>query len=165
MILLLLLLSAATALGRLEETVQEIETRYGKALKGVVPESPATVAGLYEKNGFRITVGFFQNKVYYEKFQKIDPEKANSFLEISNMERESLLKANCKGCDWVGTVLEKHMILENRIVYETTSIRSDGLARATYDTDSRILVVRSLQVEKQQEVDEKKREQENLKGF
>jgi hypothetical protein len=57
-------------------------------------------------------------------------------------------------------------------VYETTYDRSDGLAKATYDSRSRILAVRSLQVEKQVQEDEKrrqeeeaKRQRETLKGF
>jgi hypothetical protein len=164
-VLLFFLLPVITAQARLDETIQEIETRYGKPLKGVNAESPATVAGVYEKNGFRITVGFYQNRAYYEKFQKVDPKKANSFLEISDTERSALLKANCKGCNWVGNVLEKRLLLEGRTVYETTYNRSDGLATSTYDTDSKTLVVRSLQVELQKQADEKKRQQENLKGF
>lgn len=166
-ILLCFLLSAATAQARLDETVKEIDARYGKPLKGLTPESPATVAGLYQKNGFLITVGFYQNKAYYEKFQKIDPKKPNSFLVISDIERESLLKANCKGCDWVGHNTEEPSFDAGHLgsIVKTTYDRSDGLAHADYDNHSMILVVRSLAVEKQKEANEKKRQQENLKGF
>jgi hypothetical protein len=166
-ILFCLLLSAATAQARLDETVKDIETRYGKPLQGVKAESPATVAGLYVKNGFRVTVGFYQNKVYYEKFQKLDPKKPNSYLEINDTERESLLKANCKGCDWVGHNAEEPSFDGGHFgsIVKTTYDRSDGLAHANYDNHSMILVVRSLVYEKQKEADEKRRQQENLKGF
>ena len=174
-ILLCLLLSAATAYARLDETVKEIEARYGKPLKGVIPESPATIAGLYEKNGFRITVGFYQDKDCYEKLQKIDPKKPKSFPEIDEEERMALLRANCKGCDWIErprvkdktTDTENHrgMFLATIDVTHSAYDRSDGNAIATYDDHSRVLVFRSLQAEKQKEAEEKKRQMENLKGF
>src|SRR5437870_700320 len=93
-----LVLTAFSVQARIDETVQEVEGRYGKAIKGIKPEGPATVAGLYQKNGFRIIVGFCQGKSYYELFQKLDPKNPNTFLEISQTEQIVLLKANCQGC-------------------------------------------------------------------
>jgi hypothetical protein len=176
-ILLCLLLSAATAQARLDESVQEIAARYGKPLKGVIAESPATVAGLYEKNGFRIVVGFYQDKDCYEKLQKIDPKKPNSFLQIEEEERIALLKANCKGCDWVEQPRVKDttpdttdkrgmgIFLSTVEVTHYTYNRSDGNATATYDDHSKVFTFRSLQAQKQKEAEEKKRQLENLKGF
>ena len=162
-ILFCLLLSAATAQARLDETVKEIEVRYGKPLKGVIPESPATVAGVYEKNGFRIIVGFYQDKDCYEKLQKIDPKKTNSFQDINEEERVALLKANCKSCDWIEKprVKDKTKDTQNKSgiflsfieVTHYTYDRSEGNATATYDDHSMVLVIRSLTAEKQKEAD------------
>jgi hypothetical protein len=173
---------------RLDETVQEIEARYGKVLKGVKAEYPATVAGLYQTNGFLITVGFYQNKSYYEQFQKIYPKKPNLIQPITEDERVILLKANCKRCDWKerNPVTEqrevksakkdndilKQMFPEHIQIIHYAYDRSDGLAVAAYDDHSLTLVIRSLVVEKQQEEakkkvedEEKKRQAEKLKGF
>lgn len=163
-ILLFLLLSAATAQARLDETVQQIEARYGKPLKGVVPENPATVAGLYEKNGFRITVGFYQNKVCYEKLQKVDPKNPNSFVEISETERDSLLQVNCNGCSWKGHAQETFSP-DGRSYYVTTYKTANGPVSAIYDGDKKVFTVRSLVVEQQNSQIEKREQQENLKGF
>src|SRR5664280_3485397 len=95
-----LLLLAIPAYARIDETVQEIQTSYGKPLKGIKPESPATVAGIYETNGFRIVVGFYRDKSYYEQFQKVYPKKTSLIQAITEDERVILLKANCKGCNW-----------------------------------------------------------------
>jgi hypothetical protein len=155
-----LLLVTTTAYARLGETVQEVETRYGKPLRNFKSESPATVAKVYEKNGFRIIVGFYQDKSYYEQFWKPDPKKPNSFLPISETERETLLRANCAGCQW-----EKNtpIFTSGGDYYETTYNRSDGLVRATYDDGAGRLMftIRSLQ----KEIEDKQREKENLKGF
>src|ERR1017187_9069927 len=95
-LLLCFLLLAVPAHARLGETTEQIEARYGKPIKATKPESPATDAEVYEKNGFQITVGFYEGKSYYEQFRKIDPQKPNSFLEITETERNRLLKANEK---------------------------------------------------------------------
>jgi len=182
------LLSAATCYARLDETVPEIEFRYGKARKGVNPEYPATVAGLYYTNAFWITVGFFQNKSYYEKFQKIDPKKPGAFQEITQDEQVAILTKNCKGCDWRerqpvteqrevkpaenGKDMFKQMFPEHIQVIHRAYDRSDGLAVATYDDQSLTLLIKSLVVEQQEEeakkkreMEEKKRQAESLKGF
>jgi hypothetical protein len=156
---------AVPVYGRLDETIQEIEARYGKPLKGVTPESPATIAGLYQKNGFQITVGFYEGKAYYEQYQKIDPQKPNSFLRISYAEQETLLKANCKGCNWTGNhteIIDADSGVKNS---DTAYDRSDGLAKALYRDNTGILRIRSVKFEKQKEADDKERQQKNLKGF
>src|ERR1039457_4135935 len=93
-ILLCFLLLAVPAYARLDETTEQIQARYGKPLSDIKPESPATVARVYEKNGFRIAVGFYEGKSYYEQFRKIDPQKPNSFLEITQTEQNRLREAN-----------------------------------------------------------------------
>jgi hypothetical protein len=103
-VILCLVLVIPCCFARLGETVTEIEVRYGKPLKGVKPECPATVAGVYAKPGFQIVVGFRQGKSYYEKIHKLDPQNPKALAEISNDEQEILLKANCSGCNWTGQV-------------------------------------------------------------
>ena len=61
-LLLCLLLSAIPAYARLGETTEQIEARYGKPIQATKPESPATDAEVYEKNGFQITVGYFERR-------------------------------------------------------------------------------------------------------
>ena len=163
-ILLFFLLSAATAHARLDETVKEIEARYGKPLKGVKAESPATVAGLYEKNGLRITVGFCQDKSCYEQFRKIDPKNPNSYVELSETERSQLIDANCKGCSWHGHA-EPMTASDGGIYYLSTYKLSNELVSAVYDGDKKVFTIRSLVVENQNAEIERKRQQENLKGF
>jgi hypothetical protein len=163
-VLLCFLFLAVSAQARLGETVQEIENRYGKPLKGVKAETPASVAGVYEKNGFRIIVGFYQNKSYYEQISKIDPEKPSSCLEISEAARGSLLQLNCKGCSWKGHAQETFSP-DGRSYYVTTYKPSSELVAAVYDGDKKVFTIRLLVVEKQNEADEQKRERENLKGF
>lgn len=172
-VLLCFLLLAIPAYARIGETVQEIQTRYGKALKGVKAEYPATVAGIYEKNGFSIIVGFYQNKSYYEQFKKIDLTKKAPALPIDQLEQETLLKANCSGCNWTGHVTGKEGFGGFSLgKHETVYDRSDGLAKATYNDKTMTLVIRSVMVEnqdeenkKKREADEKKRQQEGLKDF
>lgn len=172
--LLFLFLLAMPSYARIDETVQEIQTRYGKPLRGVKVEYPATVAGLYQKNGFQIVVGFYQNKSYYEQFRKIDPKTKMPSLPISQTEQETLLKANCSGCNWTGHVNNVTIggIEIPNAPHETLYDRSDGNAKAIYKDQTRTLIIRSLVVEKQdeqnkptREVEEKKRQRENLKGF
>jgi len=163
-VLFCFLVLSASAFARLDETVPDIEARYGKPLKGVKAESPATVAGLYEKNGLRITVGFCQNKSCYEQFQKPDPKNPNSYLELSETERSQLIDANCKGCGWHGHA-EPMTTSDGRIYYLTTYKLSNELVSAVYDGDKKVFTIRSLVVEHQNAEIEKKRQQENLKGF
>lgn len=169
--LLFLFLLALPATARIDETVQEIQTRYGKALKGVKAEYPVTVAGLYQKNDFQITVGFYQGKSYYEQFQKIDPKTRTPSLPISQTEQEALLKANCSGCNWTGHVNQSFRFGEGTLS-ETVYDRSDNQAKAIYSEKTKTLSIRSVVVEKQdeenkkaRETEEKKRQAENLKGF
>ena len=147
-LLLCFLLLAAPAFARLGETTEQIEARYGKSTKAAKPESPATDAKVYEKNGFRIAVGFYEGKSYYEQFRKIDPQKPNSFLEITETERNRLAKANA-------------LVGYNPLQYVNRSF--DGRSEAIYD--SQVFTIRSLRVENQKEADEKKREADKLKDF
>ena len=144
-ILLCFLLLAVPACARLGETSEQIEARYGKPIKATKPESPATDAEVYEKNGFQITVGYYEGKSYYERFLKSDPENSKSFAEITETERNCIAKAN-------GLIPEKNKY-----------ISWDRLSEGRYSQFS--LTIRSLRVEKQKEADEKKREEENLKDF
>ena len=114
------LLLAATSQARLNETVQEIEARYGKVIKSVKPEYTATAARVYQKNGFRITVGFYNNGSCYEQFQKVDPKNPNAVLEISETERDSLLQLNCNGCSGKGKLSSELIV---------TSSSSDSIRR------------------------------------
>src|ERR1017187_1525179 len=163
-ILFCFLLLSATAYARLDETVPEIEARYGKPLNGVKAESPATVAGVYEKNGLRITVGFCQNKSCYEQFQKPDPKNPNSYVELSETERSQLIDANCKGCAW-HEHSEPLTASDGRIYYLSTYKLSNDLVSAINDGDKKVFTIRSLVVENQNAEIEKKRQQESLKGF
>ena len=156
-LLLCLLLSAIPAYARLGETTEQIEARYGKPIQATKPESPATDAEVYEKNGFQITVGYFERRSCYEQFRKVDPDKPNSLLEITETERDWLRKANKldPGFRVTAPDNDKHM----RWQFYSSDRQSEG----TYD--SKVLTIRLLRVEPQKEVDEKKREIENLKGF
>ena len=169
-LLLCLLLLAVPAHARLDETTEQIEARYGKPLSDIKPESPATVARVYEKNGFRIAVGFYEGKSYYEQFQKVDPEKPNSFLEITQTERGWLLKANAT-YQWVNELdtqrrvpfsrpIESHPIESHRPGERDSS---GNMAKATYR--DKVFTICSLRVESQKAADEKKRLEENLKDF
>jgi len=142
---------------RLGETIQQIEARYGKPLKGMATEYPATVAGVYAKPGFQIVVGFRQNKSYYEKIQKIDPQNPKAFADINAEEQVILLKANCSGCNWQGQPTAAVDVLGTTQFTVTTYNRSDGLAKAVYDTRTKVLTIRLLEVEK---ADEAKRKQQ-----
>jgi hypothetical protein len=150
-LLLFLLFLTVPAYARLDETTEQIEARYGKPLNDIKPESPATAANVYEKNGFHITVGFYEGKSYYEQFRKIDP-----LLDITQTEQNCLLKANGMQGLWRrgaqnGTGLEGHNIAPNR------------QAEAIYAL--KVFTIRSLRVENQKEADEMKREADNLKDF
>lgn len=151
-LLLCLLLLTVPAYARLDETTEQIEARYGKPLSDIKPESPATVARVYEKNGFHITVGFYEGKSYYEQFQKVDPQKPNLFLQITDTERKYLLQAN-------------HMLWTNHMQTDRGTIwmSPDGQAEAVDGNQE--FTIRSLRVEKQREADKKKREEDNLKDF
>ena len=148
-LLLFLLFLTVPAYARLDETTEQIEARYGKPLSDIKPENPATAANVYEKNGFHITVGFYEGKSYYEQFRKIDPQKPNSFLEITETERNRLAKAN-------------DVVAYHPLQYVN---RSDPHGRSEAIYDSQVFTIRSLRVEKQKEADEKKRLEENLKDF
>ncbi len=175
-LLLCFLLLAVPAYARLDETTEQIEARYGKPLSDMKPESPATVARVYEKNGFRIAVGFYEGKSYYEQFQKIDPQKPNSFLEITETERNWLLLAN-DTYQWgnlytqtsapfsspiVSRPPESHPI-PSRPPSERYWYSSGNTAEATYR--DKVFTICSLRVESQKAADEKKRLEENLKDF
>jgi hypothetical protein len=144
-LLLCFLLLAVPAHARLGETTQQIEARYGKPIRATKPESPATDAQVYEKNGFRITVGYYEGKSYYEQYQKIDPKNPNLPVEISETERNWLAKAN-------------GLFPEN-----DKYISWDKLSEGRYTLFA--LTIRSLRVEKQREAEEKKWLEENLKEF
>ena len=128
------------------------------------PESPATVARVYEKNGFRIAVGFYEGKSLYEQFQKVDPQKPNAFLEITETERNWLRKAN-DTYQWVTLDMQGsvpfHRPIESRPPSEMYS--SGNMAKATYR--DKVFTICSLRVESQKAADEKKRLEENLKDF
>lgn len=158
------LVLSTSAFARLDETVQEVEARYGKPLKGAKAESPATIAGLYEKNGLRITIGFCQDKSCYEQFQKIDPKNPKSYVELSETERSQLIDANCKGCGWHGHA-EPMTASDGRMYYLTTYKLTNELVSAVYDDDKKVFTIRSLVEANQNAEIEKKRQLENLKGF
>ena len=153
-ILLCFLLLAVPAYARLWETTQQIEARYGKPIKATKPESPATDAEVYEKNGFQITVGYYDGKSYYEEFRKPELNKPGHLQEITETERLYLLKAN--------HISEGYRALGNGhegIYYQAY----DGQPEAIYE--NRVFTIRSFQVENQKDAEERKREQENLKDF
>ena len=151
--LLCFLLLAVPAYARIGETTQQIEARYGKSIETTRPKCPATVAELYDKNGFRIMVGFYEGKSYYEEFQKIDPEKPNSYLEITETERSWLLKANEK---FRFSPLGSTMVTaqDGTQHEEWRYVSLDRQAEAIYGL--KVFAIRSLRVEKQKEADEKK---------
>lgn len=160
--LLFLLFLTVPALARLGETPQQIEARYGKPLETAKPDSPATNAEVYAKNGFRIEVGFYEGKSYYEQFRRIDPQEPNSLLEITETEREWLLNAN--DAPYKGRWSSAVSPLQNGASQEEATYKHiDGWLVATYR--KRVFTIRSLRFEKQMEADEKKRQQENLKDF
>jgi hypothetical protein len=158
------LLLAATSQARLYETVEQIEARYGKAVKSVKPEFTATAARVYQKNGFRITVGFHNNGSCYEQFQKVDPKNPNAVLEISEAERDSLLQLNCNGCSGRAHAQETFSP-DGRSYYLTTYKLSNELVTAVYDGDKKVFTIRSLIVDTENAEVEKKRQRENLKDF
>ena len=162
-ILLCFLLLAVPVHARLGELTQQIEARYGKPLEATKPESPATNAEVYEKNGFRITVGFYEGKSYYEQFQKVDPQKPNSFLEITETEREWLLNRNDQHV-WSHFVKplsqsQNGVAREEEVIY----VSLNRQMQAIYGL--KVFTIRSLQFEKQKGADEKKQLEENLKDF
>ena len=173
-LLLCFLLLAVPAYARLDETTEQIEARYGKPLSDMKPESPATVARVYEKNGFHIAVGFYEGKSLYEQFQKVDPQKPNAFLEITETERNWLLKAN-DTYQWdnlytqtsvpFSSPIESRPIESRPIPHRQPSERysSGMMAKATYR--DKVFTICSLRVESQKAADEKKRLEENLKDF
>jgi hypothetical protein len=150
-LLLFLLFLTVPAYARLDETTEQIEARYGKPLSDIKPESPATAAKVYEKNGFHITVGYYEGKSYYEQFRKIDP-----FFNITKMEQNCLLKANGMQGLWQTGA-------QNVTALEWHNIAPNGQAEAIYAL--KVFTIRSIRVENQKEVDEKKREADNLKDF
>lgn len=66
------LMCVASSDARLGESAKEIAIRYGKPLKGSQPTKPASIEGLYTKNGFFIKVGFDGDKALYEIFARSD---------------------------------------------------------------------------------------------
>lgn len=158
------LLSALPVQARLYETIQKIETRYGKPIKTVKPEYTATSAALYETNGFRIIVGFYKDSSCYEQFQKPDPKNPKTPLEISETERAAVLQANCPGCSWHGHAQETFSA-DGRSYYLTTYKLSNEFVTAVYDGDKKSFTIRSLVIDSLNGESEKKRQQENLKDF
>jgi hypothetical protein len=158
------LLLAATSQARLFETVEQIESRYGKPIKPIKPEYTATSASLYETNGFRIIVGFYKDSSCYEQFQKPDPENPKTPLEISETERAALIQANCPGCSWHGHAQETFSP-DGRSYYLSTYKLSNEFVTAVYDGDKKLFTIRSLIIDTLNAESEKKRQQENLKGF
>jgi hypothetical protein len=121
---------------------------------------------VYENNGFRIEVGFYEGKYYYEQFRKLDPQNPNSLLEITETERNWLLGANEEPLHgpskWYRQILEsppQNGATHYKDVYEY----DERNRKATYDW--KVLTIRSLQVENHKKADEKKRLEENLKDF
>jgi hypothetical protein len=150
-LLLCLLLLTVPAYARLGETTQQIEARYGKPIKATKPESPATDAEVYEKNGFEITVGYYEGKSYYEEFRKPETKEPRHLQQITTTELNCLLKANQISASYsAGGAPE-------------TLRSNDGQVEANYR--SQVFTIRYLRFEKQKEADEKKREEDNLKDF
>ena len=81
--ILLLFLLCAPAFGRLGETKDECEKRYGKPVF-----IDGTVAR-YHKNGFKIVIMFVDDKACSLGFGHIDPVE-----KISKIERDGIVKAN-----------------------------------------------------------------------
>ena len=153
-ILLYFLLLAIPAYARLGETSEQIEARYGKPIKATKPESPATDAEVYEKNGFQIMVGYYEGKSYYEQFRKPEAKEPHYLQEITETERHYLLTAN--QFSWTN-----HMQTDKGTIWASDYGKQP--AEAVYG--NQVLTIRSLRVKKQREADEKKREEENLKDF
>ena len=152
--------------GRLGESVEQIKDRYGKPLGGQKVEYPATVAGLYEMNGFRIVVGFRENKSYYEKFYKLDPKKPGFPTDISREEREKILEGNCNGSGWAVAVTNVNDFFT--VNEESHYRRRDDNAKGFYDTKSKVLSIRLTEIEKfdeQQKAEQKKRDVEKVSSF
>jgi hypothetical protein len=158
-ILLCFLLLAVPAHARLGETTQQIEARYGKPLSDIKPERPATDAKVYEKNGFRIAVGFYEGKSYYEQFQKPELKEPHYLQEITETERNCLAKANNLSPLGYNMVAAQDGTQHK----EWRSISLDRQSEAIYAL--KVITIRSLRVEKQKEADEKKQEEDNLKDF
>jgi hypothetical protein len=159
-LLLCFLLLAAPAFARLGETTEQIEARYGKPTKTAKPESPATDAKVYEKNGFRITVGYYEGKSYYEQFGKPELKEPHYFQEITETERKWLAKANnLQPIGGYRMVTAQDGTQHEEWQYFSLDRQSEG----TYAL--KVLTIRSLLVEKQIEANEKKREEDNLKDF
>jgi hypothetical protein len=150
-LLLSFLLLAAPAYARLGETTEQIEARYGKPTRAAKPESPATDAEVYEKNGFDITVGYYEGKSYYEEFRKPETKEPRHLQEITTTELNCLLKANQFSPSF--SPLDRREKLWS----------NDGRLEAVYA--NQVFTIRSMRVEKQKEADEKKRLEENLKDF
>ena len=170
-ILLCFLLLAVPAYARLGETSEQIQARYGKPARAKKPESPATDAEVYEKNGFQITVGYYEGKSYYEEFRKFDPGNPNSLLEITETERDWLAKAN--GLSPMGRMAVQAAGTQDGLWMLVSHggpqdelwmyISPDRLSEGGYSL--KVLTIRSLRIEKRKEADEKKRQEENLKDF
>ena len=141
---LFILCLATSAWARLGDTVLEIESQYGKPIVNSKDEPRVVTIGPYEKNGYRIMVGFTDGKCSFEEFQKIDPKKPGSYVQISEDERTRMVKENCAGCNWEERVLAKKYVQEGMTVYESTYKRSDGRALAVYDSRTMVFRIQSV---------------------
>ena len=142
--ILLLLLLCAPAFGRLGETKDECEKRYGK---------PVTIDGKivkYVKNDFVVAIQFVDDKACFLMFTHTDPEKI-----IGETERDEILKANAGNRQIV------NVTNANDAVYN--SLPPDSL-HYTQKNDKRLIITDAIswkKIKDQKETDEK----QGVKGF
>jgi hypothetical protein len=151
---LIILLSLTTlTFGRIGETPAECTTRYGEPVN--INKETKTIS--YTKAGLFIMITFHEGKACQFIAAKSEKDVLGNFLEMSEVERDTILKANAGDGEWV----KKNQLIE----FSPQWVNDKAKVVAQYTQPENMLIIMTLESvdrnAKLKEIEEKKA----LEGF